>query len=112
MPPLALVSLLQRALPWLSADGRAAVNTLICDNGRVGSARALCERLGLRSRFQLGRLLRREGLPPYEELAGWGSVLYWMLRSDTRGSALRSLAAQTRIQTSTADPLVRAGTRH
>ena len=112
MPPLALASLLQGALPWLSSDGRAVVNTLICDNGRVGSARALCERVGLRSRFQLGRLLRREGLPPYEELAGWVSVLYWMLRSDTGGSALRSLAAQTRIETASAYRLVRRVTGH
>jgi len=114
MPPLALASLLQGAVPWLSSDGRAVVNTLICDNGRVGSAQALCERLGLRSRFQLSRLLRREGLPPYEELAGWISVLYWMLRSDTetRGTALRSLAAQTRIETASAYRLVRRVTGH
>ena len=112
MPPLALASLLQGALPWLSSDGRAVVNTLICDNGRVGSAQALCERLGLRSRFQLSRLLRREGLPPYEELAGWVSVLYWMLRSDTGGTALRSLAAQTRIETASAYRLVRRVTGH
>src|SRR6266853_5298575 len=112
MPPLALASLLQGALPWLSSDGRAVVNTLICDNGRVGSTRALCERVGLRSRFQLGRLLRREGLPPYEELAGWVSVLHWMLRSDTGGSALRALAAQTRIETASAYRLVRRVTGH
>src|SRR5258706_447891 len=114
MPPLALASLLQGALPWLSSDGRAVVNTLICDNGRVGSAQALCERLGLRSRFQLSRLLRREGLPRYGGLAGWISVLSWMLRSDTetRGTALRSLAAQTRIETASAYRLVRRVTGH
>src|SRR5216683_1465764 len=91
MPPLALTSLLQHALPWLSADGRAAVNTLICTNGRVGSARALCARLGLRSRFQLSRLLHREGLPPYEELAGWICVLYWMLMADAGVGRARSV---------------------
>src|SRR2546428_1240184 len=78
MPPLALTSLLQQALPWLSADGRAVMNTLVCSNGRVGSTQVLCERVGLRSRFQLNRLLRREGLPPYEELAGWGGGVYLM----------------------------------
>src|SRR3989442_15974116 len=80
MPPLALTSLLQQALPWLSADGRAVMNTLVCSNGRVGSTQVLCERVGLRSRFQLNRLLRREGLPPYEELAGWGWGFFWMGR--------------------------------
>jgi len=99
MPPLALASLLHQALPWLSVDGRAVVNTLVCDNGRVGSAQALCQRVGLRSRFQLNRLLRREGLPPYEELSGWVCVFYWMVRGDTAQgrAALRSLAPQTRI---------------
>src|SRR5256885_4776289 len=109
MPPLALTSLLQQALPWLSADGRAVMHTLVCNNGRVGSTQALCERLGLRSRFQLNRLLRREGLPSYEELAGWVSVLYWMVQDDAaKGrAALRALAPQTRIEIASAYRLVR-----
>ena len=109
MPPLALASLLQRALPWLSVDGRAVINTLICENGRVGSANALSSRLGLRNRYQLGRLLQREGLPPYEELAGWISVFYWMLRADSgddRG-ALRSLASRTGLDAASSYRLVR-----
>jgi len=114
MPPLALASLLQQALPWLSADGRAVMNTLVCNNGRVGSAQALSERLGLRSRFQLSRLLRREGLPSYEELAGWVCVFYWMVRGDAvQGrAALRSLAPQTRIEIASAYRLVRRVTGH
>jgi|SRR5438105_5824411 len=114
MPPLALASLLQQALPWLSPDGRAAVNMLVCSNGRVGSAQELCQRLGLRSRFQLNRLLRREGLPSYEELAGWVCVFYWMVRGDAADgrAALRSLAAQTRIETASAYRLVRRVTGH
>src|SRR5712691_958011 len=114
MPPLALTSLLQQALPWLSADGRAVMNTLVCSNGRVGSTQVLCERVGLRSRFQLNRLLRREGLPPYEELAGWVCVFYWMVRGDTAEGrvALRSLAPQTRIEIASAYRLVRRVTGH
>lgn len=114
MPPLALASLLHQALPWLSVDGRAVVNILICDNGRVGSAQALSERLGLHSRFQLNRLLRREGLPPYEELSGWVCVFYWMVRGDlAQGrAALRPLAPQTRIEIASAYRLVRRVTGH
>src|SRR6266404_5312380 len=98
MPPLALASLLHQALPWLSVDGRAVVNTLVCDNGRVGSAQALCQRVGLRSRFQLNRLLRREGLPPYEELSVWVCVFYWMVRGlmPHAPAVLSSRARQTR----------------
>ena len=115
MPPLALASLLQHALPWLSTDGRAVLNTLVCNNGRVGSAQALCERLGLRSRFQLNRLLHREGLPPYEELSGWVCVFYWMVRGDAAGAGrapLRALAPQTHIETASAYRLVRRVTGH
>jgi DNA-binding beta-propeller fold protein YncE len=109
MPPLPLTSLLQNALPWLSTDGRAVVNTLICNNGRIDSTQALCQNVGLRNRFQLSRLLRREGLPPYEELSGWVCVLCWMLRADAgigRG-ALLALARQTAMQIATCYRLVR-----
>ena len=110
MPPLALALLLNRTLPWLTVDGRAVINTLICDNGRVGSADALRQRLGLRSRFQLNRLLRREGLPPYEELAGWVCVFYWMLKADAKpggDASLRALAATARMDVASCYRLVR-----
>jgi DNA-binding beta-propeller fold protein YncE len=107
MPPLALALLLHPALPRLSALGRAVINTLICDNGRVGSADALAERLGLRSRFQLNRLLHREGLPPYEELAGWVCVFHWMQRADACGETLRSLAREARMDPASCYRLVR-----
>jgi DNA-binding beta-propeller fold protein YncE len=113
MPPLTLASLFQQALPWLSVDGRAVISTLVCYNGRVGSAKALSTRLGLRSRFQLSRLLRREGLPPYEELAGWVCVLYWMVRADADGrGALLALARQMQMDTATCYRLVRRITGH
>src|SRR5258705_13939682 len=97
MPPLALASLFQRALPWLSPQGRAVINLLVCDNGRAGSTHLLCERLGLRTRFQLNRLLHREGLPPYEELAGWGCVFPWMLGGEpgAGGGALGPMAGRS-----------------
>lgn len=114
MPPLALAALLQGALPWLSPNGRAVVNTLVSSNGRAGSAQALCQQLGLRSRFQLNRLLRREGLPAYEELSGWICVLYWMVQADAgvgRGSLL-ALARQAPMETATSYRLVRRVTSH
>lgn len=108
MPPLAIALLFHRALPWLSAHGRAVLNTLICDNGRAGSAQVLCQRLGLRSRFQLNRLLHREGLPPYEELAGWVCVFYWMLRADAgEQGSLRSLALYAHMEAASCYRLVR-----
>ena len=66
--------------------------------------------MGLRSRFQLNRLLRREGLPPYEELAGWVCVFYWMLKADADGhdgQALRTLANQSHMDAASCYRLVR-----
>jgi len=114
MPPLALASMMQGAVPWLSSDGRAVLNLLISSNGRVGSAQALCRQVGLRSRFQLNRLLRREGLPPYEELSGWVCVFHWMIQADAgvgRG-ALLALARQTPMETASSYRLVRRVTSH
>lgn len=116
MPPLALVALFQRSLPWLSPQGRAVINSLVCDNGRAGSTNLLCERLGLRTRFQLNRLLHREGLPPYEELTGWVCVLHWMLRADAGavqgGGALRPIAREARMALASCYRLVRRVTGH
>lgn len=115
MPPLALAALFQRALPWLSPQGRAVIHSLICDNGRAGSTQLLCERLGLRTRFQLNRLLQREGLPPYEELAGWVCVFHWMLRADAGAAqgALRPMASESSMALASCYRLVRRVTgRH
>ena len=71
MPPLRLTSLLQTALPDLSSASRAVVNTLGCLNGNAPPARELATWVGLRDRYQLARALRRDGLPPLEQLAGW-----------------------------------------
>lgn len=107
MPPLALASLLHRTLPWLSGQGRAVINWLVCYNGRVGSTHALVQRLGLPNRFCLSRLLRAEGLPPYEELSGWVCVLYWMLRADNTGATLRMLAREAGMSDAGSYRLVR-----
>lgn len=107
MPPLALASLLHRSLPWLSTPGRAVVNWLVCFNGRVGSTDALVQRLGLANRYSLSRLLRAEGLPPFEELSGWVCVLYWMLRADAEGATLRALARETGFSVAGSYRLVR-----
>jgi YVTN family beta-propeller protein len=84
-------------LPWLSAQGRAVINVLVCENGRTGSADIVAARLGLRTRFQLARLLRREGLPPYEVLTGWASVLYWMFEAERSGATLLALARRAHV---------------
>jgi len=97
MPPLPLASAILTRLPWLSAQGRAVINVVVCENGRTGSADLVAARLGLRTRFQLARLLRREGLPPYELLTGWASVLYWMFEADRTAATLLALARRAHV---------------
>lgn len=107
MPPLPLASALLTRLPWLSAQGRAVINVLVCENGRPGAADLVATRLGLRTRFQLARLLRREGLPPYEVLTGWASLLYWMLEADRGSVTLLALARRARVDPAVSYRLIR-----
>src|SRR5882762_978443 len=84
MPPLPLAKILNVALPCLSGDARAVVDVLACKNGLLPAAGDVATFVGLRTRHQVARTLRRASLPPLEELAGWTRVFYWILQSKTR----------------------------
>jgi hypothetical protein len=71
-------TLLQTALHWLSPQGHAVVQQLILTQGYPSSASQLALAVGLRNRYQLSRLLEREGLPCLEDLAGWIRVILWV----------------------------------
>lgn len=107
MPPLRLTQMLQSALPHLSADGRAILSALGCHNGHFSGPAELATWLGFHDRYQLTRALRREGLPPLEELSGWARTLYWMLESETSGASLRELAGREQLDPAVAYRLVR-----
>lgn len=111
MPPLPLTTLLQTALPELSTQSRAIVSTLGCYNGDVPAAGDVAALVGMRSRFQLARTLRREGLPPFEELAGWSRVLYWLVEAEASSASLRVLARRAGLDAATAYRLVLRVTR-
>lgn len=111
MPPLPLTALLQTSLPELSTRTRAILSTLGCYNGDVPPAGDVAALVGMRSRFQLARTLREEGLPPFEELAGWARVLYWLLEAEATSASLRALARQARLDAATAYRLVHRVTR-
>ncbi len=89
-------TLLQTALHWLSPQGHAVVERLVASQGYPGSAHAIALAVGLKNRFQLSRLLDREGLPCLEDLGGWIRVMLWVLewensRRSLSESALRSV---------------------
>lgn len=107
MPPLPLASLLQASLPRLSPDGRALISAVACFNGRVASGNALAQLLGFRNRFQLGRALRREGLPSLRELTGWATVLHWLQESRATDTSLLQLAERERLPPTICYRLVR-----
>lgn len=106
MPPLLLTSLLQTALPRLSPASRAVVSTLGCLNGNTPSARDMAAWVGLRDRYQLARALRRDGLPPLEDLTRWARVLYWIVQAESSGATLRQLAQRERLDPAAAYRLV------
>lgn len=107
MPPLRLTSLLQAALPELSSSSRAVISALGCVNGDAPSAQNLAGWVGLRDRHQLARVLRRDGLPPLEQLTGWARVLYWLLEAEATGMSLLELATRERVDPAVAYRLVR-----
>src|SRR2546430_13739369 len=107
MPPLPLTRLLQTALPHLTPATRAVMSALGCLNGAARPASEIAVLIGMRSRYQLARALRREGLPSLEELAGWARVLYWMCEANSARTSLRELAQRAHIDTATAYRLVR-----
>ena len=106
MPPLPLTALLETTLPRLSRNGRAIVDALGCFNGKPQSPSHVASLIGLRTRFQLARALRREGLPPLEELAAWTRVLYWLQEAHRSDASLLQLAQQAGIDPAVAYRLV------
>lgn len=107
MPLLRLTQILQSALPHLSSDGRAILSALGCHNGHFSGPAELATWLGFHDRYQLTRALRREGLPPLEELSGWARTLYWMLEAEASGASLRELAGREQLDPAVAYRLVR-----
>jgi AraC-like DNA-binding protein len=67
--------------PDLSLMPRAILEAILLTEGPIGTAERVGHGLGL-SRFQLARMLRREGLPPLHVMAGWAMVLSWLLTAE------------------------------
>ncbi len=107
MPPLPLAKILNVALPSLAGEARAVVDVLACKNGVLPPAGDVATFLGLRTRHQVARTLRRASLPPLEELAAWTRLFYWVLRWEQTGVSLLALARQSHLEPATCYRLVR-----
>src|SRR5207247_6841266 len=98
---------LSTARPPLPREARAVVDLLACTNGLLPSGSEVVTFLGLRTRHQVARVLRRAGLPPLEELAGWTRVLHWLNEAERTGNSLLQLARESRLEPATCYRLVR-----
>jgi len=107
MPPLPLNRILNVALPSLSGEARAVLDVLACRNGLLPAAGDVATFVGLRTRHQVARALRRASLPPLEELAAWTRLFYWVLQSEQTGASLLSLAREAGVEPATCYRLVR-----
>jgi len=88
----AVAQQLHHFLPHLSLRAQAIVDALLLTGGSIGTAQELAPHIGERNRFALARFLRREGLPPLHDLAGWARVLFWLDSAEQSGCSLCQLA--------------------
>lgn len=83
---------IEASRPHLTFLARSVMEAILLSEGSIGSAREVANRVGLRSRFQLARLLKRDGLPPLHRLAEWATVLSWVTVSERTGASLCHIA--------------------
>ena len=86
---------------------RAVVEAVLLSEGPIGTAETVARQLGLPNRFKLARLLKREGLPPLHRLAGWATVLSWVITSERQSVSLCWIAFRSHRHPSACYRLVR-----
>jgi len=96
----ALLTAIHESRPDLTLYPRTVVEAVLLIEGPVGSMAAVARRLGLRNRFELGRLLGRDGLPPLRRLTAWVSLLSWVQSAERDGTPLFRLAMRSHRQPS------------
>jgi len=94
----------------LELESRIVLEAVFLSEGPVGSAAAVSRFLGLHSRFELGRLLKRDGLPSLRHLSAWALVLSWVERAEGEGVSLCKLAFRSQRHPSACYRLVRETT--
>jgi hypothetical protein len=83
------------------------MEAVLLSGGSIGTAQQVAPHLGLHNRFELARLLKREGLPPLHDLAAWASVLAWLDRAEGTGCSLCQLAFRARKDPATCYRIVK-----
>jgi YVTN family beta-propeller protein len=101
VPPLPIALTIQSTLPWLSPQSRGVINALVAADGQIKSAGIMAARLRIGSRFQLARLLRHDGLPPFGRLSDWVFVLQSLWESEATGAAMLRIARRIGVEPAT-----------
>lgn len=93
--------------PGMALLASAVVEAIMLTEGPIGSAHAVARRLGLSNRFQLARLLKREGLPPLHRIAEWATLESWVTLAERDGVSLSNIAIRTKKHASACYRLVK-----
>jgi len=101
------LSAIRATRPAMTLYPRAVIEAVLLSEGPIGTAQAVARELGLPNRFKLARLLKREGLPPLHRLAGWATVLSWVISAERKGVSLCWIAFRSRRHPSACYRLVR-----
>ena len=101
MPPLPIAHTLITSLPWLSPQARAVIHALAAERGAIVTADEMAARVGLQNRFQLARLLQREGTPAFGQLADWICLLQWLWEAEEKRVTLLQLSRATATDAAT-----------
>src|SRR5437764_9835538 len=83
------------ALPHLSGPVRTIVRALVLSGGTMSCATTVARSTGLSSRFVLGRMMRRAGLPALHELAAWVRLFVWVTRAEQGAESLFAIATHS-----------------
>jgi len=102
-----LLSAMQAARPGMQFVTRAIVEATFLSEGSIGSADRVASNVGLRSRYQLARLLKREGVPALHRLAAWATALAWVQAAEDHDASLFRLACRSHRYPSACYRLVR-----
>ena len=98
--------------PGLVLGSRAVLEAVMLVEGPVGSAANLARILGMRNRYALYRLWKREGLPPLRRFSSWALILSWVRAAELHNASLCRLACQSHRHPSACYRLVKQITGH
>jgi len=74
---------------------RTIVRALVLSGGTMSCATTVARSTGLSSRFVLGRMMRRAGLPALHELAAWVRLFAWVTRAEQGAESLFAIATHS-----------------